>query len=197
MTLGQAQTAVKSPANSLRFKVRSPIDDKARELLLAEAGHQQLIAELETNVERLRAIAPVDRREGQARRLAFLEAPPEYRAIDAAQSLESIGSRHAGTDREACMDAVQAKLGVREMSSSMQQGECTMEDFKQGGGTMSGTMVCKGASGFGAPKMEMNGTYSADKVTMTLPGLVTDDKLPGGKASMEMTVTSVRTGDCR
>ena len=117
-------------------------------------------------------------------------APPEV----AARTNAMLGQSQT---TEACMDAVQAKLGVREMSSSMQQGECTMEDFKQGGGTMSGTMVCKGASGFGAPKMEMNGTYSADKVTMTLAGLVTDDKLPGGKASMEMTVTSERTGDCR
>lgn len=98
---------------------------------------------------------------------------------------------------EACMDPVQAKLGVREVSSSMQQGDCKMEEFKQGGGTMSGIMVCSGSGSFGAPKMEMNGTYTAEKITMTLAGLVTDDKLPGGKASMEMTITSERTGDCK
>jgi hypothetical protein len=96
LTFGQARMAVEALAKSLRFKVRSPIDDKARGLLLAEGGHQQLIAELETNVERLRAIAPDNRGEGQARRLAFLEeALPEYRTIDAAQLLESIESRHA------------------------------------------------------------------------------------------------------
>lgn len=96
LTFGQAQAAVESLARSLRFKVRSPIDDKARELLLAESGHQQLIAELETNVERLRAMTPDDRGEGQARRLAFLEAAlPEYRAIDAGLLLDSIEARHA------------------------------------------------------------------------------------------------------
>jgi hypothetical protein len=98
---------------------------------------------------------------------------------------------------EACMDAAQAKLGVREMSSSMQQGECTMEDFQQAGGTMSGTMVCKGSTGFGAPRMAMTGTYAPEKVTMVLSGDVSDDKLPGGKAIIAMTITSDRTGECK
>lgn len=98
---------------------------------------------------------------------------------------------------EACMSEAQAKLGVREMSSSMQQGDCTMQDFEQARGIMSGTMVCKGSGSFGAPKMAMNGTYTADKVTMTLSGEVSDAKLPGGKANMELSITSQRTGDCK
>jgi hypothetical protein len=117
-------------------------------------------------------------------------APPEV----AARAKAMLGQSQT---TEACMDAGQAKLGVREMSSSMQQGDCTMEDFQQGGGTMSGTMVCKGAGSFGAPRMAMKGTYTTDKVTMTLTGEVSDDKLPGGKANMEMTLTSERTGDCK
>lgn len=95
------------------------------------------------------------------------------------------------------MDAAQAKLGVRELSSSMQQAACTMEDFQQAGGTMSGTMVCKGGSGFGAPKMAMTGTYAPEKVTMVLSGEVTDDKLSGGKANIAMTITSDRTDECK
>ncbi len=99
---------------------------------------------------------------------------------------------------EACMSEAEAKAGVRSMSNAMQQGDCTMEDFKQGGGTMSGTMVCKGTGGgFGAPKMAMTGTYTADKVTMLMAGEITDDKLPGGKANMEMSLTSERTGECK
>ena len=62
---------------------------------------------------------------------------------------------------------------------------------------MSGTMVCRGAASFGAPKMAMTGAYAADKVTMTLSGEVTDSNLPGGKANMEMTLTSERTGECK
>jgi hypothetical protein len=31
---------------------------------------------------------------------------------------------------------------------------------------------------------------------MVMTGEMTDDKLPGGKANMEMTLTSERTGDC-
>lgn len=98
---------------------------------------------------------------------------------------------------EACMSEAEAKAGVRSMSNAMQQGDCTMDNFKQGGGTMSGTMVCKGASGFGAPTMAMTGTYTADKVTMVMAGEITDDKLPGGKANMEMRLTSERTGECK
>lgn len=117
-------------------------------------------------------------------------APPEV----AARAKAMLGQAQT---TEACMDAAQAKMGVREMSSSMQQGDCTMEDFQQGGGTMSGTMICKGAGSFGAPKMAMTGTYTPQKVTMTLAGEVTDGKLPGGKASMELSLTSERTGDCK
>lgn len=117
-------------------------------------------------------------------------APPEV----AARAKAMLGQSQT---TEACMDAAQAKLGVREMSSSMQQGDCTMENFEQAGGTMSGTMVCKGAGSFGAPKMAMAGSYTPDKVAMTLSGEVTDDKLPGGKATLEMTLTSERTGDCK
>ncbi|WP_162290935.1 DUF3617 domain-containing protein [Erythrobacter colymbi] len=117
-------------------------------------------------------------------------APPEV----AARAQAMLGQSQT---TEACMDAAQAKLGVREMSSSMQQGDCTMQDFQQAGGTMSGTMVCKGAGSFGAPQMAMAGSYTPDKVIMTLSGDVKDDKIPGGKASLQMTLTSERTGDCK
>jgi len=114
-------------------------------------------------------------------------APPEV----AARAKAMLGQSQT---TEACMSEAEAKAGVRTMSSSMQQGECTMEDFKQGGGTMSGTLMCKGTGT--APKMAMTGTYTPQKVTMVMAGEMTDDKLPGGKANMEMTLTSERTGDC-
>lgn len=98
---------------------------------------------------------------------------------------------------EACMTPEMAKAGVREFSGSMQQGECTMEDFKQGGGTMSGTMVCTGDTGFGAPKMTMDGTYTPEKVSMKLSGEVSDSKIPGGKATIALSITSERDGDCK
>lgn len=116
-------------------------------------------------------------------------APPEV----AARAKAMLGQNQT---TEACMSEDEARAGVRTMSSSMQQGQCTMEDFQQGGGTMSGTLVCKGAGGFGAPKMAMTGTYTPQKVTMVMAGEMSDDKLPGGKANMEMTLTSERIGDC-
>lgn len=117
-------------------------------------------------------------------------APPEV----AARAKAMLGQSQT---TEACMSEDEARAGVRTMSSSMQQGQCSMEDFKQGGGTMSGTLVCKGAGSFGAPKMAMTGTYTPTKVAMVMSGEMTDDKLPGGKASMEMTLTSERVGDCK
>ncbi len=98
---------------------------------------------------------------------------------------------------EACMTPATAKAGVREFSSGMQQGDCKMEDFKQGGGKMSGTMVCTGVSGIGAPKMKMDGSYTTGKVSMNLSGDILDTKIPGGKASIGMTITSERIGDCK
>lgn len=97
---------------------------------------------------------------------------------------------------EACMNPAQAKLGVRDFSSSMQKGDCKMEDYKQGGGKMSGRMVCTGG-GFGAPSMAMEGTYTKEKVSMTLSGEVTEAKIPGGKANIEMSLSSERIGDCK
>lgn len=117
-------------------------------------------------------------------------APPEV----AARAKAMLGQSQT---TEACMSEDEARAGVRTMSSSMQQGQCAMEDFTQGGGTMSGTMVCKGAGAFGAPKMAMTGSYTPQKVTMVMSGEVTDAKLPGGKANMEMTLTSERVGDCK
>lgn len=117
-------------------------------------------------------------------------APPEV----AARAKAMLGQSQS-TDM--CMSAAQAKLGVRDMSSSMQKGDCKMEDFTQGSGKMAGTMVCTGTTGFGAPKMAMSGTYTAEKVSMTLSGEVSDAKLPGGKANIELTINSERTGDCK
>lgn len=98
--------------------------------------------------------------------------------------------------QELCMSAAQAKLGVRDFSSSMQQGECKMEDFKQGGGTMSGKLVCTGGA-MGATTMAMNGTYTTEKVEMTMGGELSQPALPGGKANIEMKITSERAGDCK
>lgn len=98
---------------------------------------------------------------------------------------------------EACMSAAQAKAGVRDFSGAMQKGDCKMEDFKQGDGKMSGKMVCIGASGFGAPEMQMDGIYSAQRVSMNLSGEVSDSKIPGGKAIIGLTISSERIGDCK
>ena len=101
-----------------------------------------------------------------------------------------------GQSIDSCITPEMAKAGVKEMSSSMQQGDCKMEDFKQGGGKMSGTMRCT-SSAMGATSMKMDGSYTPEKVNMKLSGELADSKLPGGKASIEMRINSERTGDCK
>lgn len=111
-----------------------------------------------------------------------------------AQQTKSVLGKKQST--EICLNAAQAKAGVREFSSAMQQGDCKMENYKQGGGTMSGTMVCKG-SAMGDTALKMDGTYTQEKVAMTLSGDISQKSLPGGKATMGMSVTSERVGDCK
>lgn len=114
--------------------------------------------------------------------------------IAMAQNAKAMLGKSQSTD--SCVTPAMAKAGVKDMSSSMQQGDCKMEDYKQSGGKMSGTMKCT-SSAMGATSMKMDGSYSADKVNMTLSGEIADAKLPGGKANIEMTINSARTGDCK
>ena len=121
----------------------------------------------------------------------------EIPGAPAAMAMQAQSVLNKPQSTEACMTPAMAKAGVRDFSSSMQQGACKMEDFKQGGGKMSGNMVCTGVSGFGAPQMKMDGTYTTEKVSMNLSGEVSDSKIPGGKANIGMTITSERIGDCK
>jgi hypothetical protein len=98
--------------------------------------------------------------------------------IAMAQNAKAMLGKAQSTD--ACMTPEMANAGVKDMSSSMQQGDCKMEDYKQSGGKMSGTMKCT-SSAMGATAMKMNGTYSAEKVGMTLSGEISDSKLPISK----------------
>jgi hypothetical protein len=95
LTFGQARDAVVALAQSLRYKVRAPVDDAARDLLLADGGHARLMADLDANRERLAALPPEGLEPQQVRRIAFLDAAiPEFAAMDAEGVLTSIADRH-------------------------------------------------------------------------------------------------------
>lgn len=95
LTFGQARNSVEALAQSLRYKVRAPVDNAARDLLLADGGHARLMAHLEANRERLVALPPEGLEPPQVRRIAFLEAAiAEYVAMDAEAVLTSIEARH-------------------------------------------------------------------------------------------------------
>ena len=115
----------------------------------------------------------------------------------ASAEIQARANQMAGQSQsmESCMSAAQAKLGVRDYSKSMQQGDCQMNDFTSGGGKMSGTMSCKSGA-LGATALKMEGTYTEDMVEMALAGEVSQPSLPGGKANIAMKIASERTGDC-
>jgi hypothetical protein len=95
LTFGQARDAVEALAQSLRYKVQAPVDDAARDLLVADGGHARLLNDLETNRERLSALPQGGLEPPQLRRIAFLEAAiPEFAAMDAEGMLASIADRH-------------------------------------------------------------------------------------------------------
>jgi Protein of unknown function (DUF3617) len=120
-------------------------------------------------------------------------APPEMQAQIKERMAMMMGQ---GQSTESCMTAEQAKAGVRDFSKKSQQGDCTLDPYTQGGGKMSGTLKCKGGQ-FGADGMKMEGTYSDSKVDMAMAADINQPALPGGKATIKMSVVSERTGDCK
>lgn len=120
-------------------------------------------------------------------------APPEMQAQIKQRMAMMMGQ---GQSTESCMTAEQAKAGVRDFSKKSQQGDCTLDPYTQGGGKMSGTLKCK-AGMFGADGMKMDGTYSDNKVDMTMAADINQPSLPGGRALIKMSVVSERTGDCK
>ena len=120
-------------------------------------------------------------------------APPEMQKQIKDRMAAMMGQ---GQSTESCMTAEQAKAGVRDFSKKSQQGDCTLDPYTQGGGKMSGTLKCQGGM-FGADGMKMDGTYSDSKVDMTMAADINQPALPGGKASIKMSVVSERTGDCK
>ena len=48
-----------------------------------------------------------------------------------------------------------------------------------------------------ATTMTMNGTYTMEKIEMTMAGEVNQPQIPGGRAIIAMKITSERAGDCK
>lgn len=116
-------------------------------------------------------------------------APPAMQA-----QLKSMIGRSQSA--ESCMTEAEAKKGVRDFSKSAQSGgDCQLNDYKQGGGKLTGNLVCTDTP-FGQKGMHMEGTYTAEKVVLNMSGDIEQPGIPGGKASIAMQMTSERTGDC-
>ena len=59
-----------------------------------------------------------------------------------------------------------------------------------------GKLVCTGGA-MGATTMTMNGTYTMEEIEMTMAGELSQPQIPGGKANIEMKITSEHAGDCK
>ena len=117
-----------------------------------------------------------------------VEVSAEGMPAGLAEGMKAQGSSTTRT----CMTPEEAK-GPKGDIFAGQNAECKSEGFSWSGGTIKGKTVCPGQGGLGATEMEMEGTYSARSIDMSMKSK-TD--MAGTPMTMEMRVTGRRVGDC-
>jgi hypothetical protein len=101
---------------------------------------------------------------------------------------------------ETCLTPEQAAQPPQDMLGAAKN--CTYEKFEMGGGTMSGTLVCKGAPGMPAGEMRatMSGKFASTSYDVTSESSMSMPAMPGAPAGGKMTtktqVTGTRIGAC-
>jgi len=97
--------------------------------------------------------------------------------------------------REFCLTPDEAAGGFRRMLADMQGGDCAMEKFASHDGRLDARMRCTGGNAI-ASTVSMSGEADPQRSTIDLAIEQQGDALPGGVVRMELTVESVRVGDC-
>jgi hypothetical protein len=101
---------------------------------------------------------------------------------------------------ETCLTPEQAEKPPQDMLGAAKN--CTYEKFEMGGGTMSGTLVCKGAPGMPAGEMRasMSGKFASTSYDVTSESTMDMPATPGGPAGGKVTtktqVSGKRLGAC-
>jgi hypothetical protein len=96
------------------------------------------------------------------------------------------------TTTEDCLTEEEVDKGFEEMVKQGQQGECSFETFKLGGGKLDAVMLCKTPQG--DARMSMTGTTTPTSSNFTA---TTKMKFEGmEEATMSFTAKNERIGDC-
>jgi hypothetical protein len=100
----------------------------------------------------------------------------------------------AASTTKTCMTPEEAK-GPKGDIFAGNQSNCKSEGFSWSGGRIKGKTTCSGQGGAGKTVMEMDGTYSAQNIDMTMKS-ETDLGMAGKAMKMEMRVSGRRIGEC-
>jgi hypothetical protein len=98
----------------------------------------------------------------------------------------------AASTTKTCMTPEEAK-GPKGDIFAGKDSNCKSESFSWSGGKIKGKTVCSAGGGSGKTEMEMDGTYSAQNIDMTMK---TKTDLAGKAMTMEMRVQGRRVGEC-
>lgn len=101
--------------------------------------------------------------------------------------------KSASSTSKTCMTPEEAKGPKGDIFAGDKSGNCKSEGFKWAGGRIEGKTTCPGQGGTGQIVMAMNGTYSPQKIDMTMK---TQTDLMGKPMTMEMRVSGHRVGEC-
>ncbi|MFC4256513.1 DUF3617 family protein [Altererythrobacter xixiisoli] len=117
-------------------------------------------------------------------------APPEEARL-ARERMAAV----APQESQHCLSAEEAKRGFGAMLQTVQGGECRFDSFTTTGAKMSAVMRCAAADG-GSSVITMDGVGRSTESSMELVIEQQGLSIPGGTASIRMTVENRRVGDC-
>ncbi len=98
-------------------------------------------------------------------------------------------------ESQRCLSAEEAKTGFRTMLQAMQNDECRFDSFTTAGAKMSAVMRCAASDG-GSSVITMEGVGRSSESSMDLLIEQQGLAIPGGTATIRMTVENRRIGDC-
>lgn len=98
-------------------------------------------------------------------------------------------------ESQSCLSAEEAKSGYQSMLQSLQDGECRFDSFTTSGAKMSAVMRCASPDG-GSSVITMDGVGRSTESSMELAIEQQGLTIPGGTATIRLTVESRRIGDC-
>ena len=104
---------------------------------------------------------------------------------------DAMKAQAASTTRT-CMTPEEAKGPKGDIFAGMGS-NCKSENFRWSGGTIKGKTVCTGEGGVGKSETEIDGTYSARSIDMTMKS---QTAVEGSSMTMEMRLSGQRVGEC-